>query len=490
MKLLVLLSLLFSPICAEEGLAQDQAQQPDTSVVSLTLEDALKIAMSENVSVKVADKEIQRAKYAKKGAYAALFPQIDASAAFQRTIKKQVMYMDFDMSAMGGGAAAGAGAGSQVGSGSQAGSGQTPSAGGGDTPTPGKSGFEVGRWNTWNAGITASMPIVNAQLWKSLSISADEVELAVEKARGSRLAMVTSVKEAFYAVLLAKAAYQVYDQAYKNAKDNLEVTEYRYNNQKASEMELLRAKTTVANAVPDLYNSLNNIDLALWQLKAVMGVDLSMNIDICGSLEDYASQLFYDLHENDNFDLSHNSSLKQLDIQIAELAKNVTLNKLAYVPSLALAFNYSYNAMANDFNFQNYQWTPYSYVGLSLQIPIFSGGKRYHAVKQSKVQLEQVKLQQEQAQRELKIAVKSYLSTMETNMNSYYAAQAAFLAAQKGYDITSASYQVGRSTLIELNDALLGRAQAEMMKWQSVYTFLVAKAGLEQQLGKDYTTEN
>ncbi len=470
MKFLLVLTLLLCPFADNTEKDSVTENPADTSVVSLTLEDALKIALSENVSVKVADKEIQRTTYAKRGAYAALFPQIDGSAAYQRTIKKQVMYMDFDMGSLGGGASQGGGDGQETKAAS----------------STGKGGLEVGRWNTWSAGITASMPIVSAQLWKSLQISGDEVELAVEKARGSRLSMVTGVKEAFFAVLLAKDANAVYEQALENAMENLRVTELRYASQKASEMDLLRAKTTVANAVPDVYNSRNNIGLALWRLKAVMGVDLDMNVTVQGSLADYASTLFHDLHENDDIDLSANSSLKQLELQVDELAKNVQLNKLAYVPSLALAFSYSYNAMANDFDFSQYNWTPYSYVGLSLQIPIFSGGKRYHAVKQSQVQLEQVKLQQEQTGRELKIAVKSYLSTMETNMNSYYAAVSAVESARKGYDITATSYEVGRSTLVELNDALLARAQAELMQWQSVYTFLIAKAGLEEQLGKDY----
>ena len=43
--------------------------------VVITLEQALQIALSENVAVKVADLEIKRTQYAKKGAYAALFPQ-------------------------------------------------------------------------------------------------------------------------------------------------------------------------------------------------------------------------------------------------------------------------------------------------------------------------------------------------------------------------------------------------------------------------------
>lgn len=451
------------------------AAPQDTSVTVLTLEDALKVALSENVSVKVADKEIQRAQYAKRGTYAALFPQIDGSFAYQRTIKKQVMYMDFDMGSLGMGGMPG---GESAGSGESSGGGA--SSGG---------GLEVGRWNTWSAGLTASMPLINAQLWEGIKISGDEVELAVEKARGSRLDMVTQVKSAYYTVLLSKEALKVYRQVYDNAQKNLDVTQMKYNAQKASEMELTRAKTTVASAVPNLYSAANDLDLSLWQLKAVIGLDLDRNIDVAGSLEDFAQQMFYDIHSRDSVDVSRNTSLRQMDLQISELSRNVKMNKFAYIPSLALAFNYSYNAMTNDFNFKEYKWTPYSYVGLSLNIPIFSGLKRYNAVKQSKVQLEQVQLQRDNAEKQLRIAVKSDLGTMESNMNGYYAAQSAVESAQKGYDISAVSYEVGRSTLVDVNDAMLALAQAQLMQWQSVYSFLVAKADLEKQLGMDNTQE-
>lgn len=350
-------------------------------------------------------------------------------------------------------------------------------------------GISVGRWNNWSGGITASMPLVNAQLWESLKISGDEVELAVEKARASRLDMVTQVKSAYYAVLFAKEANKVYEKVYENAKRNLDVTQMRYNAQKASEMDLARAKTTVANAVPDVYNSRNTVGLALWQLKAVMGVDLDYNMDVAGELDDYADQMFFDIHQHDDPDLSRNSSLRQLSIQIEELAKTVKLNQYAYIPSLAVAFNYTYSSMTNDFNFKEFKWTPYSYVGLSLNIPIFSGFKRLNNVRQSKVQYEEVKLQQVNAERQLRIAVRSYLSTMETSMNSYYSAQAAVESAQKAYDISEKSYEVGRSTLLDLNSSLVALAQAQLMECQAIFNFLDAKADLEQQLGMDYVTE-
>ena len=461
------------------------AQEP----VVITLEQALEIALSENISVKVADMEIERTEYAKKGSYAALWPQIDASGAYQRTIKKQVMYMDFDMSSLGGmlGGGAGEGEGTELPEGTEIPDGAGSSTE--DTSSSSGGGMEVGRWNTWSTGVSAAMPLVNAQLWQSLKISGMDVELAVEKARASRLDMVTQVKQAYYSVLLSKQAFDVYKQVYENAVRNYEETQKKYDAEKVSEMELIRSKTTVANAIPNVYNAESSVILALWQLKAVLGVDLEMNIDVAGALEDYGQQMFYDIHSHDGATLEDNTTMKQLAIQTEQLAEMVKMQKFANIPSLALAFNYSINAMTNDFKFSEYKWTPYSYVGLSLSIPIFAGGKRYNAIRQSENQYKQVQLQSLNTERQLKIAIRQHLTTMEMNMKSYYAAQDAVASAQKGYDIMEMSYQVGRGTLIELNDAQLALTQAQLAESQAIYNFLNAKAQLEQTLGQDFIVE-
>lgn len=71
-------------------------------------------------------------------------------------------------------------------------------------------------------------------------------------------------------------------------------------------------------------------------------------------------------------------------------------------------------------------------------------------------------------------------------MKSYYAAIDAVSSAQKGYDIVAKSYEIGRSTLIEVNDAQLALTQAQLAASQAVYNFLVAKSQLEQTLGQDF----
>lgn len=458
----------------------------DTTLV--TLDEAIKIAISENASVRVADKEIERAQYAKKGTYSALFPQVNGTGTFQRTIKKQVMYMDgmsggsgmfasifepiitaleqngihVDMSALTGGG------GDEGGSSSSS------------------DGISVGRWNTFNGGISASMPLVNFQLWESLKISGQSVELAVEKARSSRLEAVTKVKQAYFSVLLAKEVFDVYKSVYENAMENLVQVQRKYDVQKVSELELTRAKANVASAIPNVYNAENSIMLALWQLKAVMGVNLDMNLDIVGKLSDYTEHMFRDIHENDDVNLDRNSTMRQLAIQAEQLASTVKMQKYAYLPTLSVSFSYSMNAMTNDFKFSQYKWTPYSYVGLSLNIPIFSGGKRHSDVRQAQIQQESLNISRADTERQLRISIRSFLNTMETNMKSYDSAQEAVELAQKAYDISQKSYNVGKSTLTDLHDAELVLTQARLSSSQAIYNFINAKASLEQVIGRDF----
>ncbi len=460
----------------------EEADSSEVPVI-ISLDQALQIALSENIAVKVADKEIERTTYAKRGTYAALFPQIDGSGSYQRTIKRQVMYMDLPegMSGMLGGAGSGSGSGAGESGGSGSGSGSASSSM--------KDGMEVGRLNTMSFGVSAAMPIINAQLWESVKISAMDVELAVEKARASRLNMVSQVKNAYYGVLFAKEAFEVYKEVYENALTNYEETEKKYNVQKATELDMARAKTNVANAIPNVYNAESSVMLSLWQLKAVMGVDLEMNLDVEGSITDYSDLLAYDTAQHDSISLDSNSTMKQLAIQAEELAKSIRLRQYAYIPTLSLAFNFSGNAMANDVAFSEWRWTPYSTVGVSLSIPIFSGLKRYNDVKQAKNQYQQMQYNITDTERNLKIAIRQSLNTMDTNVKSYNAAADAVIAAEKAYSIAEKSYEVGRATLTDLNDAQLALTQSRLAQSQAIYNFVVAKTSLEQNLGQDFITE-
>ena len=417
-----------------------RAQQAQDSLI-ISLDQAIEIALEESNSIKIADLTIEKSGYAKKGTYAALYPNVSASGSYQRTIKKQVMAMDFGGQAM---------------------------------------EIEVGKWNNVNAGISASMPLINAQLWQSLKLSALDVEIAVEQARSSKISMVSQVKQAFYAVLLAQQVYDVYKDVYENAAKNFEHTEQLYNAGKTSEYEYLRAQVNVRNAEPNVFSSLAAIDLAIWQLKAVMGIDLNTKIGVDGKIDMYKDEMMeYDANIMTP-SLDNNSTLAQLQLQNQQLERTIKMTKYQYIPTLAASFAYNYIAMGDDFKFK---WNPYSVVGLSLNIPIFDGFSKHNNIKQFKASQDILQLSIEDTERNLRIALKNYNNLIDTYIKNYMAAESTLEMAQKSYDIAEKMYELGKATLVELNDAQLALVQAQLTMSRTVYNFMVTKASMEELAG-------
>lgn len=424
--------------------------QPQQEPLRLTLQQALEVALSENPTIHIADQEVTKQEYAKKGTYAALFPQIDLIGSYQRTIEKQTMYMD--------------------------GMGDMPGAEGMS------GGIQVGRDNNWAGGVTATMPLLSVPLWKSLKISAYDVELAIEKARSSRIELIDQVQRSFYSVLLARDAYDVYKQAYDNAIYNHKEIKLKYEQGLAAEYDLIRANVNVKNAEPNMYDAENSLILARWQLKALLGLDLESEIECMGTLSDYEENLIPDFLSTST-DLMDNSDLKQLGIQHAQLEKTWQMQKAQYYPSINLQFNYQWNSMNNDFRIGHYRWDPYSILGVNLTIPIFSGGKRYADVKQTQISMQQLTNQRLDTERNLRVAVKQYTDQMNTCIKQYSAASAGVSEAEKSYLITMKRYETGEGTLLEINDAQLSLTQAQLNLNQSIFNYLVAKSSLEKTLG-------
>ena len=441
--MLALVCVTSVPAMAQENVEVAAVSQPGTLV--LTLDDALKIALSENPTVQVADQTIQAKKYAKKGAYAALWPEISASASYQRYIEKPSFHI----------------------------MGQT---------------VKMGTTNTMAGGFSAAMPFINAQLWKSLKLSAMDVELAVEQARSSRIDMIEQVSKAFYQVLLAKDSYEVYKRVYDNAVENHKIVEKRYAVGSVSEYDFIRSQVSVANAEPNVFSAENTIALALWQLKALLGMDLDYPIDCAGTLADYESNMSAQIDNQSS--LVNNSTLKQLDIQERMLTQNLKIQRAANLPSLAGTINYQWTAMDESLNISNYKWMGSSTAAFSLNVPIFSGGKRRAAINQAKIDITKMQLQREDTERQLRMAAMSYYSSMQTNLKQYHAASQTISQAKRGYDIAVKRYEVGSGTLVEVDNSQLAYTQAELSRSNAIYNYLINKVSLDKLSGDTYSNNS
>ena len=418
-------------------------------IVLLTLDKALEIALSENPTMKVAGQEIQLKKEAKKEAYGGLFPEVSLTGSYSRTLKKQTMVMDF----------------------------------GGESQT-----IQVGSDNSYNGGLNVSLPVFAPTLYKSINLTKTDVELAVEKARSSKLDLVNQVTKAYYQLLLAQDSYKVLLQSYAQAEANYEVVKAKYEQGTVSEYDKIRADVQVRSLKPSVVSAGNGVNLARLQLQVLMGMDTEVEIAADGNLKDYEMVMFRRQMESNQLNLNNNSDLKQLDLNADLLKKTLAVQRTNFMPTLAASFNYSYTSLNNDFKMSHYKWFPYSTVGLSLSIPLFKASN-FTKVKQTKIQMQQLAENRTNVYRQLTMQATSYLDNMAASTEQVVSNKEGIVQAEKGRLIAQKRYEVGKGTILELNDSEVALTQAQLTYNQSIYDYLVAKADLDQVLGREEVTE-
>ncbi len=150
--------------------------------------------------------------------------------------------------------------------------------------------------------------------------------------------------------------------------------------------------------------------------------------------------------------------------------------------------------MDESMKIQHYRWNPYSVVGVSLNVPIFAGGKRRADINQAKLNLSNLELQRENVERQLRTALMQYQCNLQTNVKEFYASSQNISQAKRGYDIAVKRYEIGGGTLVDVDNSQLAYTQAELSRSTAIYNYLINTVAIDKLIGAHnfatYTEEN
>ncbi len=420
--------------------------------LKITLNRAIEIALDENLTIKVANKEIKRVEYTKNERIGGLLPNVSLSTAYQRAIKKQKMFFSFP----------------------------------GMPPRP--EGIEVGQDNTFTGAVSASLPIIAPQLWATIQLSEIELAMTLESARASKINLVNQVTKAYYGILLAQDSYKVIKRSYENSAENAKIIFKKYQQGAVSEYEWIRADVQARNALTNVVTAENAVNLAKLQLKMLMGIDMFTEILTNEKLADFEAVMYAEVLNLDTTQLERNSDLKQFDIQRKQLNQSEKIHKASLLPTLAANLNYQYMSFADDtvaFT-KDHRWFPTSTLGVQLSVPLFQGGAKYNKSRQIKIQKEEMVLQRENLRRSLQLQAINYMNSIKNALKKIESNKEGLRQADKALTISQKMYEVGMGTYLDLSNADLAYINAGLSYNQSVFDYLSAKADLEKLLGKDY----
>ena len=411
--------------------------------LKLTLDDALQIAMNENLSVKIADEEITRVDWLKKENWYMLLPSITSNAQYTNNVLKPVFFSDM---------------------------------------FPGGK-VEVGSTHSYAVTGTLQVPLVSMTLFKSIQLSEIEMKAALESARSTKIDMIMQVKNSFYGILMLEESLDVLSQSYKNAKETATNIKNMYDNGLAAEYDMLRSDVAVRNMLPIITQTENGLELAKMQMKVLLSLDIDTPIELMGDISSYQNQIENSTILN-SIDLSGNSDIRYLDIQLEKMNKNFEVVRSQRLPSLAGFANYQLQTQSQEFTF-NTIWSNSFAVGFAIQVPIFNKFSTSMKEKQIKVGINQLQYQRELLHDSMNLAATNSLNEMTTNKMQMTSDEQAVKLAEKSYEIAKVRYSSGTGTLLELNDAEMALTNSKLNLNQTIYNYIKAKNEYEKVLGQE-----
>lgn len=425
------------------GFAKAQTEQTTQNTLTLTLDKALEIALDENPTIKVAAEEIALKKVASKEAWQSLLPEASLNGSLDHTIKAAEMKLN-DMS------------------------------------------FKMGQdgTNTANAGLSINLPLFAPAVYRAMSMTKTDIELAVEKSRASELDLINQVTKAYYQLMLAQDSYEVLQGSYKLAEDNFNVVNAKYQQGAVSEFDKISAEVQMRSIKPNVISAANAVTLAKLQLKVLMGITADVDIKTDDNLTNYESMLFANQLKEEDMRLENNTTMKQFELNMKLLEKNVKSLKTNFMPTLSMSFSYQYQSLYNpNINFFDYTWSNSSSLMFNLSIPLYRASN-FTKVKSARIQMRQLDWNRIDTERKLNMQVVSYRNNMTASSEQVVSNKENVMQAEKAVQIAGKRYEVGKGTVLELNSSQVSLTQAQLTYNQSIYDYLVAKADLDQVLGK------
>ena len=242
---------------------------------------------------------------------------------------------------------------------------------------------------------------------------------------------------------------------------------------------------------PSVISAGNAVTLSKLQLKVLMGVTADVEIKIDDSLAAYESIVFANQLENDAHEgLVNNTTMKQLELNRLMLQKNIKSLRTNFMPTIGLGYSYQYQSMNNDsWNIFDYHYSGSSSLVFNLSIPLYKASN-FTKLKSNRIQMRQLDQNRIDTERKLNMQITSYQNNMAASSEQVSSNKENVMQAEKAVQIAGKRYEVGKGTVLELNTSQVQLTEAELTYNQSIYDYLVAKADLDQVLGRDYIISN
>ncbi len=210
------------------------------------------------------------------------------------------------------------------------------------------------------------------------------------------------------------------EENHKALLESIEISQKRYDLAIAqseysggTKLSLLNVKVDLSKDSVVLYDAQLAMENARIAFNRVISIPLDSNLDL---INDFVPENNYIYEQLKNQMIKQNSELMATKYREQVSMLDYKIAQSSFSPTLSLGGSYAYMNSTVDIGFFDINQSNGPGVNLSLSIPIYNGGRRNAALKNSKIIMENTNLQAQdlalQLEMELLIAYKAYLNSL------------------------------------------------------------------------------
>jgi outer membrane protein TolC len=351
-------------------------------------------------------------------------------------------------------------------------------------PTPGGQPIPVhsGVYNTVGPQLSVSQTIFNPQLMYAAKIAPLLNTQAEQSTDSVKISIVSTVSKSFYNLLLTLEQVNILKEDTARLNKNIEDTHHQYEGGLVDITDYEESVITLNNSKSQLRQQTENIRIAYATLKQMMGFPPEKDFNV---VSEDTTQMMQQIAFDTIQAFQYNNRIEYQQLQTAKkLQHNVTTyNKLSFLPTLSASYNnfYEYESNSTSNLFSNKY--PYSYFGLSLNIPLFTGFSRSEGLRKSKLQEQSMDWTENALKSEIFSEYTSALGNYKSNIYNWQQLKDNKTRAKNVYDIVALQYQQGMVSYINVIVAESNLITAEIGYINAFYQILSSKIDLEKAMG-------
>jgi outer membrane protein TolC len=305
-----------------------------------------------------------------------------------------------------------------------------------------------------------------------------EAELNVDSAK---IDLVVAVSKAFYNLLLTLEQINVLKEDTARLTRNQSDTYHQYIGGIVDETDYDEATITLNNSRAQLKQATENVVPQYATLKQTMGFppegQFNVSFDTLQMMQDIAFDTTRPLKAEDRVELRQFQNQRDMQHLLTGYYHN------AWLPTLGAFFDYNYEFENNSANQLFANAYPYSYIGLSLSMPIFTGFARVQNERKSKLQERQLDWGQLGLKSAIYTEYSTALANYKSNLYSYTIMKDNENLARKVYFIVELQYKQGVVAYLNVITAESNLITAEIGYTNALFQLLSSKIDLERAMG-------